>query len=235
MPIVRPTQTQTQTRPQNQTQTVPLPPSRPVDNNATTTSPPTAHRPRVVRCLSVGGGPAFDDVALRVLASFLQATCTSLPPADPRLVPATVETVVLDLYDEAWTPAIEGVNAAVRASRREAGGISTNGSVSIGHCDIRAPLSSPDNAQFLALTPECDLFAFSFVLHENAEYMLVDKYEDAAEVELGDVAGDAGGAGAGATVGAGAGAAGDGSVEQLVGGCLPGLFGLAKIGEYARR
>ena len=224
---------------------------------------------RAFRCLSVGGGPAFDDVAIRVVASFLLATGTLAPHDDPGPTPVRIDSTILDLYEEEWTPAIVAVGNAVasRARRHEevpamantadrgsgtngthgtngtngingfTGEISGIGSVSIAHCDIRSSLEGAGNERFRELAPACDLFVFSFVLHENAEYLVNSSSGGGGDVDEGGGGGggsdhgDEGvGVGGGDGDGAGGGGGGGGGGSGLVGGCLPGLFQSAKVG-----
>lgn len=152
---------------------------------------------RAVKVCSVGGGPAFDHVAVTLLASFL----ADVQPREgregregvraPQTVAAArrVETTVFDLYAENWLP----IMRAVTATSASAGGTQAHaegaeegaeegeedaegrtrgrGAVSAECCDIREPLSAPCNAALARSVIEADLFLFQFVLHENAAHL----------------------------------------------------------------
>jgi hypothetical protein len=119
----------------------PLPPPPPSEGALPPSTP-------AVTVLSIGGGPGFDDLAMRLLAAFLASMpcgggeggggsssgdgegCdggtdgvrASPPPGAPKAlpVPVPVRTVVLDLFDQAWDAAAQAVTSA--ADRTGTGG-----------------------------------------------------------------------------------------------------------------
>lgn len=169
--------------------------------------PPRADQHRPLSVLSIGGGPAFDDVALRLLASFLAAMpCGESSTAG--LPPVQISTVVLDLYEEEWTAAAKAV-ATATDSATASGLLGGNGggdatTLRLARCDVRRGLEEDVNAALAELAPGADLFVFSFVLHENAAGLLLGTDSSAAEEEL----------------------------PRRIGGCLPGLFSAARVGSF---
>jgi hypothetical protein len=140
----------------------------------------TTQRPLSV--LSIGGGPAFDDVALRLLASFL----ASMPCGKTRehARPVQICTVVLDLNEAEWTTAARAVAAATDSATAAGllgGGGAEAEQLRLARCDVRLALDDSDNEAMASLTPTADVFVFSFVLHENAAGLLESESADGSD------------------------------------------------------
>ncbi len=166
---------------------------------------------RVVKVLSVGGGPGPSHVAAVLLARFLasvQPRCQreeeQNEDATDRLWAPRVDTVVYDLYADDWRPIIESIAAGLTAGG-EGGGHGGN-SIRTARCDLRENLDSLVNADMCEATLTADIIVFSFVLHENAAYLRV--------ASSGDGGGDMGHSGS----------------QDRVGGCLVGMLRTAKPG-----
>jgi hypothetical protein len=131
-----------------------------------------ANQRRPLSVLSIGGGPAFDHVALRLLASFL----ASVPPGDvgqSTTCPVEVCTAVLDLNETEWSAAAKAVAAAMgSATDLTLFGCTSAEQLHLGRCDVRLALNDTVNAEMASLAPTADIFVFSFVLHENAAGLL---------------------------------------------------------------
>jgi hypothetical protein len=127
------------------------------------------HKPLSV--LSIGGGPAFDHVALRLLSSFL----ASLQCRDARTSaghPVETSTVVLDLNEAEWSAAAKAVAEATDSATDalfERTGVEQ---LRLARCDVRLALDDDANTAMASLAPTADIFVFSFVLHENAAGLL---------------------------------------------------------------
>jgi hypothetical protein len=109
-----------------------------------------------VRVVSMGGGPAFDHVALEAAAALVAA----LGGVDP----ARVHTAIFDLYAPAWAPFVDAVFDGCELNTTRHPG----NSVTLHACDLRENAASPANAAVRGHVATSDLFLFSFVLHENA-------------------------------------------------------------------
>lgn len=164
---------------------------------------------RPLSVLSIGGGPAFDDVALRLLASFL-AGMPCGENAAAGLPPVQISTVVLDLFEEEWTAAAKAVATATESATASGllGGNGDATTLRLARCDVRLGLGDEVNAALAELVPGADLFVFSFVLHENAAGLLLETESAVAD------------------------SAADESVPPRIGGCLTGLFSAARVGSF---
>ena len=139
--------------------------------------------PTPTRVLSIGGGPGFDDVALRLLAGFLQTGGCGTKDADLDITVPSIRTLVLDLFERDWAPAVAAVVEATATAQR-AGLVGRGEGSRLAHCDITLRLDSQCGANAV-LGAECataDMFIFSFVLHENAVGLLRDVAVQTGEI-----------------------------------------------------
>ena len=146
-----------------------------------------------VNVCSLGGGPAFDHVALSIAAAFL----VDVQPvnalagggvASTRHQPPQINTAVYDLYADQWSSIIEVVLDATQEVVETSGSgwtttevVETSGfvthpdnTVQNESCDIRSPLEAVCNTHLATTTLTADIFIFSFVLHENASFLRVE-------------------------------------------------------------
>lgn len=128
-----------------------------------------------LRVCSVGGGPAYDHVALTLVARFLARVQGGQSAGTRRWDPRKIDTQVFDLYDEDWRPIADAVvecyaeTWANEETFDEGDPSKDGGLVTMHHADIRFGLDESSNGDSLRPAVEkADIICFQFVLHENA-------------------------------------------------------------------
>ena len=119
-------------------------------------------REAAVRLVSLGGGPAFDHIAISLVQRFLSDV---LRPNRGRMVARPIRTQVFDLFAEEWRPIVEAVRTCLKDGL---------GGVTVHHADLRKGFDHSGNDDLKLAIETADLIVAMFVLHENWSTILED-------------------------------------------------------------
>jgi len=113
-----------------------------------------------VRIISLGGGPAFDHIAISLVQRFL---LDILRPNRCRMARPIISTQVFDLFADEWRPIVEAVRTCLQ---------DFPGGVTVHHADLRQGFDKGGNDDLRLAIETADLIVAMFVLHENRETIL---------------------------------------------------------------
>ena len=139
-------------------------------------------RARPINAVSLGGGPGYDHVALCIGANFLHRA----QPNSREFEVRHVQTQVFDLFDKDWKPVMSTLeecenqtflaetakDSTDRSNKRRSGS-----KMSMHHCDIRKGLDDVCHADLANAIESADVICVSFVLHENASFILDEGHD----------------------------------------------------------
>ena len=114
-----------------------------------------------VRVVSLGGGPAFDHIAISLAQRFLLDVLRR--PDHSRVVARPISSQVFDLFADEWKPIVEAVQTCLQ---------DCPGDVSLHRADLRKCLDESGNDDLRLAIEKADLIVAMFVLHENRSTIL---------------------------------------------------------------
>lgn len=130
-----------------------------------------------INVVSLGGGPGYDHVALCIAAKFFHRA----QPNSREFEVRHVRTQVFDLFDNDWEPVMSTLEkcanqAFLAETAKDSTGCrnerSSGSNMSMHHCDIRKGLDGVCHADLVNAIENVDVICISFVLHENASFIL---------------------------------------------------------------
>ena len=128
-----------------------------------------------VSVMSIGGGPAFDHIAIWIIMLFLRNMNNQNRQNSKQW---TIKTQIFDLYLE-WTNICNEVELSFTDILNELDENITvdahpNRDISVHHCDLRLELHDSANTQVQQSLNAADIICVQYVTHENSSFILDD-------------------------------------------------------------
>lgn len=147
-----------------------------INTNDTTNNSVAPEEEKVMRIVSLGGGPGYDFVGLVLADTFGTSGYGT----------TRIEGTVFD-YEEGWGPLVDAMNIATQSALEINNTTNQHVVTWGGGCDITKSMSHPSNAACRATLPSTDMFVCQYCLAENAAPLrdsdfrfFVDLFEQAA-------------------------------------------------------
>ena len=126
-----------------------------------------------ISVISIGGGPAFDHIAIWIVILFMRSMNDELKEKSKA---CTVKTQIFDLYLE-WADVCNEVESSFTDTLKELDenievDVYPNHDVSIHYCDLRFDLHDSSNVQIQQSLHAADIICVQYVVHENSSFVL---------------------------------------------------------------